>query len=174
MLHLTKKIRSKLRQLSIVKCQMFLKVNCQRSIVKCRQSGYVALMSAIVISFLLIAITVSLGLNGFFGRFNILDSESKERSSALAEACVDAAILDAANGIYHATPAPPVPVGSDNCTIVLSQLDAPSPGETLIKTQACINKSFTNIEVVIKSNTFDVISWIELPNFIPNVNSCPS
>lgn len=133
------------------------------------EQGYIALVSAIVISFLLITITVSLGLSGFFGRFDILDSESKERSSALTEACIDTAILKLAENInYSLTPDDhAIPVEGDTCNIVSI---SPNPTRTFpitIQTQACINKSVTNLSVIIDSN-FDITSWEELPNFLPN------
>ena len=127
------------------------------------EHGFIALTSAIVISFLLLAITVSLGFSSFFGRFDILDSESKERSTALAEACVDQAILDSASGTYYSTDNI-VNVGSDTCTIKLSQLDSPIVGQTIVKTQAKLNKSYTNLKVIVDSSSFDIISWEECAN----------
>ncbi len=127
------------------------------------QSGYIALMSAIVISVLLIAITLSLGLSSFFGRFDILDAESKERSSALSEACVNQAILKAVSAVYSSNEI--IQIGSDSCSIVSSQLNYPLPGQILIKTTAVFNKSYTNLRVVINSNTFKIVSWQECANF---------
>ena len=129
---------------------------------KKNQGGYIALISAIVISVLLITITVTLGLNSLFGRFNILDSESKERSSELAEACIDQAILDATYGTYSTNKVVAVgPTTSDNCTIVLSSL---SGTQVTIKTQSIINKSYTNLKIVVDANTFGTISWQECNN----------
>ena len=102
------------------------------------QQGYIALLSALVISALLLAITLSLGLSGFFVRLNVLDAESKERSVALAEACVSAAMLESVSGMYSANET--VAVGQDTCKIVLSQKDYPVPGQATIKTQASFNK----------------------------------
>lgn len=53
--------------------------------------GFLALFSVIIISFILISASVTLNFSGFFGRFNILDSESKMRSDALAGSCLDQA-----------------------------------------------------------------------------------
>lgn len=132
------------------------------------QRGYIALMSAIVISFLLLAITISLGFTAFFGRLNVLDSESKERSNALAEACIDSAILDASNGTYSVDKI--VNIGSDMCRIISS---VNGGSQTTIKTHGCINKSYTNLQAIIDNNSFAIISWDELPNFSLNVNTCP-
>lgn len=124
--------------------------------------GYITLMSAIIISALLLAITVSLGFNGLFGRLNIVDSESKERSSALAKACVDQEILNLAKEVPYTNP---VQVGSDQCTIVSVAADVPNVGQTTIKTQAVINKSYTDLQVIIDSSNFSIISWQECATF---------
>jgi len=127
-----------------------------------KQRGFIALMSAIVISVLLLAITLSLGFSGFFTRFNILDSESKERSSALAEACGDTAILNLAQGL---TTLGSVVVGAGSCNIISF-----TPN---IKTQACVNKAVTNLEITVDSS-FNILSWQEVPNFSPNIPAtCP-
>ncbi len=131
------------------------------------QQGYIALMSAIIISALLLTITVSLGFSGFLGRLSIVDSQSKERSSALAEGCADTAILEATSGIYSMS-AKTVNIGSDTCTIVSSQKDVPSTGQSTIKTQAVINKAYTNLKVIINNSNFTVISWDECA-----VGPCP-
>ena len=60
---------------------------------KKRNKGFVALMSAIIISVILLLIITNLSLTAFYSRSDVLDSELKDRSSALAEACVDTAIL---------------------------------------------------------------------------------
>ena len=123
------------------------------------QSGYIALMSAIIISVLLLAITVSLGFSGFFVRLNIVDSESKERSSALAEACADQAILNFTQGSSVAVTDFLVgPDASDKCNIISVTSNG---NQTTIKTQAYPNKAYTNLKVVIDSNDFSIISWDE-------------
>ena len=123
------------------------------------RDGYIALTSAIIISVLLLAITVSIGFSGFFGRINILDAESKEKSLMLAEACADTALLNLAKGI-KTTGA--VAVGSDDCSIVSVTTDG---GQVTIKTQAIINRAYSSIQVVVDTNSFAILSWEELPNF---------
>lgn len=125
------------------------------------QKGYIALMSAIIISVLLLAVTLSLGFSGFFARFNMADSESKERSAALAEGCVDAAILEAAKEIYSANKTIKVAQVSDTCKVISSIKNSPAAGQITIKTQAVINTSYTNLKVIINDGNFDIISWEE-------------
>lgn len=127
-------------------------------------AGFIALTSAIVISVLLLAITVSLGFSGFFTVFNVLDSESKERAVSLAEACVDTAVLNIAKDESYNPSNQSIIVGSDHCRIISV---APSGNNKIIKTQACVNKSVANLRVII-GNNFKIASWEELPNFSPN------
>ncbi|MDO8529912.1 MAG: hypothetical protein Q7S10_00655 [bacterium] len=119
-------------------------------------------MSAVVISVLLLAITLSLGFSGFFTRFNILDSEFKERSAALAEGCVDVAMVEAAKEIYSSNKTILVgTITTDDCTIVSSVKDSPIAGQTTIKTQGDTNKAYTNLKVIINNANFSIISWEE-------------
>jgi hypothetical protein len=123
-------------------------------IVNCRQGGFIAIMSVVIISVLLLAITLGMGFSSFFTRFNVLDAESKERSLALAEACGDAAILKlASNKDYvlvssdHA-----ISVGGDTCNIVSL---SPAPSRTFpisIQTQGIVNKAYTNLKIIINSS----------------------
>ena len=124
--------------------------------------GYIALISVIIISVLLLTITFSLSLSGFFSRFNILDTEFKKRSVALAEACGDTALLKLAASSSISTPLT-VPVGSDNCTISSVQFDTPSIGKTTVKTQAKYQNIFTNLAIIVNTANTSVISWEEIP-----------
>ncbi len=62
-------------------------------LVKKQNEGFLALFSVVIISFILLSAAVTLNFSGFFGRFNILDSESKERSDNLANSCINQARL---------------------------------------------------------------------------------
>ena len=133
------------------------------------QSGYIALISAIVIMFLLITITISLGFISFFGRFDILDSESKERSMALAEACVSQAKLDASYATYYSTLTDfTIPSSTSTCKRSVVQ----NSGQIRIKAQGEFNKSFTNLRVVLDDSTFAKVSWEECDNLTSNPASC--
>ena len=118
-------------------------------------SGFMALISAIIISILLLGVTLTISLTGFFSRFNVLDSESKERSIGLAEACVDAAVLDYTT---NDTIASEYPVEGETCYI--KDWSDISTTLTLI-TQGEVNSAYTNIKVVIKLSDMSIISWEE-------------
>lgn len=97
--------------------------------------GYIALISAIIISVLLMTLSTTLSMTGFFARFDVLNSEYKERSIALAEACGDTAMLKLAGDInYVVTPADQnVSVDTDKCSIL--SISSPRTGTITIKTQ---------------------------------------
>lgn len=127
-----------------------------------KQSGFVALMSVIIILAVLLMVSASISFTSFSSRFNVSDAEYKKRSSALAEACLNAELLKLAQGSTYANGSI-VNVGGDSCTIVST--DYPS-NPTTIKTQGVFppaqpQRSFTNLTVVASSTGLSVISWVE-------------
>ncbi len=125
------------------------------------RNGYLALTSIIIISILVLTISLSLEFSGFFARFNILDSEYKERSLALADACADKALLKIVqNASYPGNET--IIIGDNSCNIL--------PIETLgnqktIKTSAVYQNAASNIKVIMNMTDFSIISWEELPEF---------
>ena len=64
---------------------------------KKKPNGFIALMSAVIISAVLLQVAVTASLGSFLYRENALDTELKARSSAAAHACVARAFLLIAN-----------------------------------------------------------------------------
>ncbi len=136
-----------------------------------KEGGYIALISAIVISAVLLIITFSANFSSFFARFNILDSEYKKVSVGLAEACVDIAMLEIAKGN---TPADDTCVNvGDSCPGDINQtkrickiceVDEPTTDKFEIKTKAVYQKSATNLLVKVTKSptTTDVTAWEEV------------
>ncbi|MEK7536066.1 MAG: hypothetical protein AAB590_03600 [Patescibacteria group bacterium] len=133
------------------------------------QSGFIALMSAIIISMLLIVITFTLSMTAFFARFNVLHSEYKNISSNLAEGCVDAALLKLINDPAYNPTDEIVSVGTHNCMIVsITPLTSPR----IINTQALYpasgsEKSYTNVQVTITQSPSSIVihDWQEVAHF---------
>ena len=50
--------------------------------------GYAALVSVLLISFILLGLTASVSATTFYARFNVLDEENKRLSQFLAESCI--------------------------------------------------------------------------------------
>lgn len=130
------------------------------------EEGFVALITAIVLSVILITAAVTLNLSGFFTRSALLDSEYKERSSALSEACVDTALLRlAADPIYQVASTTPQQLnigGTDTCWI---RSVTASGTQEIIETQGKFNEATTDLRIVVNASDLSVQSWDELPSF---------
>lgn len=132
-----------------------------------KEYGYIALISAIIITALLLIITFTVSFSSFFARFNILDSEFKKVSTGLAEACAETAILELARGN---TPADdtcvnvgdPCPSGPKVCKIC--HVENLGSNQYDIKTRAVYQGATTNLLVNVTITTIDVItnSWEEV------------
>jgi hypothetical protein len=85
-----------------------------------KSGGYIALLSAIIISAMLLVLSVSLSQGGYFMRFNTLNTEYKKISMGLAESCINAALLRIAHDYSYILPSSDetVAVGSETCEIV--------------------------------------------------------
>ena len=128
-----------------------------------RQRGFIALMSAIIIATILLLVATTGGLTGIFARGNALDAELKARSVGAADACVDLALLDLANG--KSSPADPHALNSLDECIIISVV--PESGQTTIRIHASsgatASPAITNLEVVADTTDLSVISWRETP-----------
>jgi hypothetical protein len=125
------------------------------------KKGFVALMSAIIISIVLLVLATTLSFTGFNSRFNILDSETKERSSSLADSCIDLALLAFAKNTPY-TVNTTLPVGSDFCKVGAYTT---SGSQKIFETQGIFSNSYTNLKVKIDGTTFKIISVEEIPIF---------
>jgi len=145
---------------------MFDKLYLKKSAVQ-HNAGFIALISAIIITVVLLTLVVSVSFTGFFGRFDILGSETKEISQGLAEACIETAIIKHAQDNTYAGNNDPIPVGENECTIV--SITPVGSGNILIRAQGKFPKdgllpAFTNLEVELNpSNDYSVVFWTEVP-----------
>lgn len=126
------------------------------------KKGFIALMSAIIISVILLLIITGSSFGGFYSRFNILESEFKERSSALAEACVDVAILNIVNNPSYTGDATTTVNAKDNCYVGTVTT---SGGQKIFETRGIYSNSHTNLKVTVNSTSFSITSVEELPVF---------
>lgn len=122
------------------------------------QKGFIALISSIVMSAILLLITTTLSLSSFFTRFTILESEYKERSSALAEACVDSALVKIALDNTYSPSNEIVRVGNNTCLI--KRVTTLGTQKTIV-TQGNYQESYTNLSVTIQTNNLQIVSWLE-------------
>jgi hypothetical protein len=121
-------------------------------------SGFIALMSAIIISVILLLITANLNLSGFYGRSNILDWELKEKSSALADACVDIILLRLAQDPGYTGGETITVSGEDTCIIFSTSGTNPR----VFNIQAKPMNYYTNFEVTIDVSRLEINDWEEI------------
>ena len=130
------------------------------------RDGYIALVSAIVVSVLLLSFTLTLSLTGFFARYNVGESEYKARSVALAEACIETTLSKLAQDVSYNPVNLIVTVGSSTCTIVSVARNLPVSGKLTLKAKGVFRDAVTNLQVVTQTSTLSVVSWEEVPVFL--------
>ena len=123
-----------------------------------KQNGFIALMSVIIICAILLLIAGALSFAGFYSRYNILDSELKDRSSALAEACVDQTLLKIAVDPSYSGNATST-VGTGQCYTYPITISNPEVFDTV----SIYNNYYTHIQVSINKPDLTINSWQELP-----------
>lgn len=143
--------------------------------------GFVALMSVIVISAILLVYMFTLGASSFLNRIDVVDSENKRISLALAEACANTAMLKIAqNSDYGITP--PLPAAgecvsaTDPCVSGSKKICkicqvTPVGGEKEIIARAAYGGAYTNLRIrgTLGAGNFSVSRWEE---FAPYSGSC--
>ena len=121
------------------------------------KSGFIALISAIIISIILLLVVTNLSLTGFFSRSNVLDRELKKRSEALAEACADTAIFKLTNDSTYNPSNEIVSVDTDDCTIMSVSSTTPRT----INVRADYKNYVTNLEIEVDTD-LSVQKWEEI------------
>lgn len=124
-------------------------------------NGYVALMSALIVSVVLVVLSVSISTAGLYARFDAADAEYKQRSSYLAESCIAAALVNIdQNAAYVPTAGgETLFVGDDTCTLVSV---ITSGGQVIIESKGTFRDAVTNLKVVVMSGSLHLVSWEEL------------
>lgn len=129
---------------------------------KTTNRGFIALMSAIIISAVLLLVATAGSLTGFYGRSNVLDSELKDRSSAAADACADEAFLQVATNPGYAGTMLFTLNPLDSCRAQVSGL---SPNKMVRIQATSSNMATTNLLISYNPITYTVTSWQELAVF---------
>jgi hypothetical protein len=124
--------------------------------------GFIALMSAVILSAVLLVVVLAASYSGFVARFAVLDAEYKERSSALVDACADIILLRLGNDSSYVGPET-VTVSGSTCQIlgVIQQGTNPE----VFKLQAEFQNAYTNALVGVDTNTISISSWQEIGHF---------
>lgn len=129
-----------------------------------KKSGFIAIITAIVLSLTLLGVTVALNQQGFFMQSTILNNEFKEHSNFLASSCIHVALLRLAqNSTYAGNEI--INLETATCTIRPIVNGIPSSDETTLESSAHVGASVTNLRVIIDASDFSVRSWDELSTF---------
>ena len=83
-----------------------------------KQHGFMALISTIIISIILLSMAVSLNLTNFYAQSNTLDSEFKEISFNLAESCIQIALLKIIQNPNYHPDNELMNINSKTCTLI--------------------------------------------------------
>ena len=120
--------------------------------------GFIALITAILISALLLGITLAQSRAAFYYRAQLLESEQKAQSRALAESCVHEAILRLTLDNSYAGNEE-IQIAQQRCTIRPIE---PTPNGLIIKTDSSVENASTDLTVEVTSTDFAIISWQEV------------
>ncbi len=119
-----------------------------------KQRGFMALISTIIISIILLSMAVSLNLTNFYAQSNTLDSEFKEISFNLAESCIQIALLKIIQNPNYHPDSEVVKINSNTCTIILIN-------NNTVETSANYKNYITNLRATINPNTMQIKSLEE-------------
>ncbi len=125
------------------------------------QSGYIAITTAIITSFVILLVAAVLGSSNLLSRLNDLDFSSKRYSYFLARSCVDTALLKLAKDLSYAGNET-ITISTDSCTI---QPVITSGANKIIKASAQFNSTYTNLKVTVTSLDLTTVSLEEVTNF---------
>jgi len=119
-----------------------------------KPKGFVALMSVIVISAVLLTVVAGDTLGFWYARAGTAEWEYKARSEALADACIAHTLSQLAQNQAYAGPEI-VPVGDDSCSILDASAFQDS-GRTF-SIQAVYQHVYTNLLVTIDTATLQIL-----------------
>lgn len=123
-----------------------------------QQHGFIALISVLIISSVLLASTLALAQFGIASRFFVLNLEQKAGSQKLAEACLELMRVKVYNNPSYTTVGT-YDIGGGKCTV--ESIDATSdPNKSKVKVRAAIgptgSEAVTNLEADIVKASGDV------------------
>lgn len=128
--------------------------------------GFIALMSVLIICAVLLLIATGGSFAGFYGRQNSMAFEFKERSQALASACVSQTLLALANDSTYSGSATTTISGTNACYTGTVAKTGAAPNDTYsFRTRAYVGSAYTSFAVVANVSDLAVQSLTELPTF---------
>jgi len=126
-------------------------------------SGYIALIATLIISFVLTSSILSVSLLGYQSRSNLLDRELKIKSFYFALGCLDQAILRTVQSPGWQPPSSEF-LSDDSVNCYVKRLGRDGQ-EVTFYIQSVARKSVTNLKAVFDEVNFRIISLEELSDF---------
>ena len=125
--------------------------------------GFIALISILIVSSVLLVTTLSLAERGIAHRFFLLKSEQKSMSEQLAEACIHIARIKAHNDPgYTISVDETFLIGEETCSI---HRVTQAGNETTMETTAQVGHAITNLRAVLNPTQGVFLSWEAVPRF---------
>ena len=111
--------------------------------------GYIAIITAIILSLVMLIIATTLGSSAFFTRFNNLDFYFKKTSYTIGRSCLDRALLKLAlNSSYAGNET--YNIDSYSCSILTIE----NVGvDKVIKSKTQVNNANTNLKLTVNAAT---------------------
>jgi hypothetical protein len=128
---------------------------------KQKTPGYILLISALIISSVLLAVVCAAAGAGFYLSANGIDMYSRQQSFVLAWSCLQMARLR----IIQNPQSPQVgqvPIAGYSCQIFAINFNAPVEGQITIQSRAEINNAVSNLQMVVSAGDLSLISWEDL------------
>jgi hypothetical protein len=117
-----------------------------RKLYNCKnESGYIALLSVIIISVVLLVVTIQTGQTGWSTRFMVLGSEAKFQSKILAKGCGERALATFLADRQWMGGVTTTDVADGSCFVFPIQRNFPDQNEVTIRVQGSVRGSVTNI-----------------------------
>jgi Tfp pilus assembly protein PilX len=147
-----------------------------------RARGFIVLTSTMIMSTVLLIMMFTIGVIVFLSRLSVLDTERKQGSVMLAEACVQTAFLKIAQNTSYR------PESGGECVSVSDSCEESHPvyvckicsvtensGEYTVRTRAALGGAYTNLEVrgILVSNNYAIASWREVGTYSGAICTIP-
>ncbi len=124
------------------------------------QQGHIAVISAVIITTILLVVSLVFSTSSFLGRFDTQVLEMKSITRTVAEGCFEHARLMLALGAYSGGET--VTVSEYSCEVLPIESQA---GETVIKTTSAIQNHTTNLKYTLNTYSLKIISVEEIGAF---------
>src|SRR5258706_16140740 len=120
-------------------------------------NGYVAVVSAIIITAIITLVALATSNSSFFGRYDTETLEFKSISHQVAQGCLDHARLKLAMGLYSGNEN--VTIGSYTCHVYAITTNGT---QKILQAKATVSNETTNLQLTINALSFATISLVEL------------